>query len=173
MDTVVLITSITIPALIVFLTSYFLLKNFLKSESERNYFNSRLNNQKISLPLRLQAYERMTLLLERISLQNLILRIHRQGMSSRTLQSELVKNIRAEFDHNIAQQIYLNPKTWEAIKTAKEETIKAINIASTRVNEDGDSMDLVNVLFEIIQKLEHVPTDIALRILKEEARMVI
>jgi hypothetical protein len=115
----------------------------------------------------------MTLQLERISIQTLILRVHRQGMTNRALQAELVKTIRAEFDHNIAQQIYLNQKTWEAIKTAKEETIKAINIASTRVKEEGDSMDLVNVLFEIIQKLEHVPTDIALRILKEEARMVI
>jgi len=71
------------------------------------------------------------------------------------------------------QQIYISNKTWEAIKTAKEETTKAINIAATRINGNSDSMELVNMIFEIISRLEKTPTDIALQILKEEARYVI
>jgi site-specific recombinase XerC len=121
----------------------------------------------------LQAFERLTLLLERISLQSLVVRTQRSGMTSRNLQMELIKTIRSEFDHNLVQQIYISNKTWEAIKTAKEETTKAINIAATRINENAESMELVNMIFEIIARLEKTPTDIALQILKEEARSVI
>lgn len=167
------IIKIVVPALLVFLSSYFLLRNFLKAESNKRKLNYRLANQKVVTPLKIQAYERLTLLLERINLNNLVLRTQRSGLTCRALQVELVKTIRAEFDHNLVQQIYLSNKTWDAIKTAKEETIKAINIAATRVDENSESMELVNVIFEILSRLEKAPTEVALQILKEEARNII
>jgi leucyl aminopeptidase len=173
METLLDIIQIIVPAALVFFTAYFLLRNFLKAEEDKRKRAYRNGNQKIVTPLKLQAFERLTLLLERISLQSLVLRTQRAGMSSRNLQMELIKTIRSEFDHNLVQQIYISNKTWEAIKTAKEETTKAINIAATRVSENSDSMELVNMIFEIVSRLEKTPTDVALQILKEEARYVI
>lgn len=161
------------PAALVFFTAYYLLKSFLRAEADRRKRTYRIGNQKIVTPLKLRAFERLTLLLERISLQSLVVRTQKSGMTSRNLQMELIKTIRSEFEHNLVQQIYISNKTWEAIKTAKEETTKAINIAATRVNENAESMELVNMIFEIISRLEKTPTEVALQILKEEARSVI
>jgi hypothetical protein len=91
-------------------------------------------------------------------------------MSARLLQSELVKTIRNEYDHNLSQQVYITQQTWNSIKTAKEETIRAINIASTKVSDDAAGLDLVNVLFDLVTKVEKLPTDIALEQLKLEAK---
>jgi hypothetical protein len=129
-------------------------------------------NQKMITPLRLQAYERLIILLERTNLSSLITRTHKAGMSARMLQSELLKNIRTEFDHNIAQQLYVTNKSWDSIKTAKEETIKTINIAATQVSDSAPAMDLVNILFDIITKVDRLPTEIAIDILKMEARQL-
>jgi hypothetical protein len=94
-------------------------------------------------------------------------------MNAKSLQLEMIKTIRAEFDHNIAQQLYVSNKAWDAVKTSKEETIKAINIAASRVDDHAESMQLINVLFEIITRLEKMPTEVAVEIVKNEARAVI
>jgi hypothetical protein len=130
----------------------------------------RMQNQQTITPIRLQAYERMVLFLERISITQLVSRVHKSGMSARLLQSELVKTIRNEYDHNLSQQVYITQQTWNSIKTAKEETIRAINIASTKVSDDAAGLDLVNVLFDLVTKVEKLPTDIALEQLKLEAK---
>jgi hypothetical protein len=129
-------------------------------------------NQKMITPLRLQAYERLILLMERTNLSDLITRTHKSGMSARMLHSELLKTIRNEFDHNIAQQLYVTNKSWDSLKTAKEETIKTINIAASHVSDTAPAMELVNVLFDIITKVERLPTEIATDMLKMEARQL-
>jgi hypothetical protein len=91
-------------------------------------------------------------------------------MSARLLQNEMVKTIRAEFEHNLSQQIYITQQSWNSVKTAKEETIRAINIASTKVPDDASGLDLINVIFELVTKVEKLPTDIALEQLKLEAK---
>jgi hypothetical protein len=101
------------------------------------------------------------------------MRTHRQGMSARMLQSELIKAIRSEFDHNLAQQIYISSKAWEAVKNSKEETIKAINIASIKIPDDASGLDLCNIIFDLIQKVDKMPADVALEIIKAEARQIL
>lgn len=172
MEDILDILKYILPSVITFLASYLIIKRFLDNDYRKKSMDIKMQNQKTLQPVRLQAYERLVLLLERISLPALIQRTHKQGMSARMLQSELVKAIRAEFDHNLSQQVYITNKTWESVKTAKEETIKAINIASSRLNDDASGMDLVNVIFEIITKVERLPTDIAIDILKMEARQI-
>jgi hypothetical protein len=161
-----------LPSVITFLASYLIIKRFLDNDYRKKTVDIKMQNQKTIMPVRLQAYERLVLLLERISLPSLIQRTHKQGMSARMLQAELVKAIRAEFDHNLSQQVYITNKSWESVKTAKEETIKAINIAASRVGDDASGMDLINVIFELITKVDRLPTDIAIDILKMEARQI-
>jgi hypothetical protein len=161
-----------LPSTVVALTSYFIFKKFLDREYSKTLLEIRMNNQKMITPIKLQAYERLILLMERISLNSLIMRTHKHGMSAKLLQSELVKTIRNEYEHNLAQQIYVSSAVWDAIKNSKEETIKAINIAAIKMPDTASGIDLCNIIFELIQKVDRMPSDVALEIIKAEARQV-
>jgi hypothetical protein len=107
-------------------------------------------DQKIILPLRLQAYERIVLFLERIAPNNLIIRINRPEMSSLQLQAALAKSIREEFEYNLSQQLYISSRAWEMVRNAKEETIRLINSASMQVPENAPSSEMVRVLLDMV-----------------------
>jgi hypothetical protein len=170
MEDILDIFKYVLPSVVTFLAAYFIIKAFLDREYKNKLMDLRMQNQATIMPIRLQAYERMVLFLERISITLLVSRVHKSGMSARLLQSELVKTIRNEYDHNLSQQVYITHQTWNSIKTAKEETIRAINIAATKVNDDAQGLELVNVLFDLVTKVEKLPTDIALEQLKLEAK---
>lgn len=122
------------------------------------------------LPLQLQAYERMVLLIERISLQNLIGRVFQPGMSSTDMQIGLVHTVRAEFDHNVSQQIYLTPIAWEAVKTLKDQTITLINQVASQLPPEATGMDLNKQLLEIFMQAETSPAELTAQIVNAEAK---
>lgn len=129
-------------------------------------------SQRITLPLRLQAYERIVLFLERIQPSNLVLRIQKSEMSSKDLQLALVKTIREEFEYNLSQQVYMSPTAWEMIKNAREESIALINRASTQLGQEEGSADLVKAIFDISLENENLATIAALNYVKDEARLL-
>jgi hypothetical protein len=124
--------------------------------------------QKIILPLRLQACERIVLFLDRIAVNNLILRINRPEMSALQLQSALVGTIRDEFEYNLSQQLYISAKAWEMVKNAKEETIRMINTASMKSSENAPSSEMIRILLELVLAEEKSAVDIALDEVKKE-----
>jgi len=159
----------TLPSIIVLLTSYLVLKSMLNSELKKVQLNLRMANQKDVMPIRLQAYERLALLLERITPHNLIPRVSEPGMTARQLQAALVANIRAEYEHNIAQQIYVSPKSWDTVTLVKDEMIKTINLLATAAPENASGKDLSKRIFEYFLDDEvELPTQKALDILKRE-----
>lgn len=160
----------TVPALVVFISCFLILKKFMDNEYRKQMLELRKSNQNYTTPLRLQAYERMVLFLERVSLNNLVSRVSKPGISSRQLQSDLIFTIRTEFEHNLTQQIYVSSSAWETVKLAKEEIIKVINIAATQVNDDAKGVELSQKIFELLIKLETSPTNIAIATLKKEVR---
>ena len=133
---------------------------FWKQRKEANV-DKPLNkgNQKTTIPtavgtspfqLQLQAYERLILLAERISLPNLINRLNSQGLSSKEMQGLLTETIRQEFDHNITQQIYVSAEAWDAVKNLKEQNIYIINQVSSFLPPDATAVDLNKSLLEMI-----------------------
>ena len=96
-----------VPLVVVFAFIYFILNNYLEENFKLRSLDLKLQNQEAITPIRMQAYERVVVYLERISPSALIMRIHKTGMSSRLLHAEMIKSIRSEYDHNIAQQIYM------------------------------------------------------------------
>ncbi len=140
----------------------------MDSQNRMKALELKFTNRKDMTPIRLQAYERIVLLLERITPSNLILRVHRQGMSARMLQAELLKAIRQEYDHNLSQQIYMSNNSWELTRNAKEETMKLINLSAGRLNDQGTGMELYQIILEATSKLEKLPTQIAIDYIKEE-----
>jgi hypothetical protein len=159
-----------IPLLVVFVFIYFILNNFLEENFKLRSLDLKLTNQQSITPIRLQAYERMIVFLERITPSNMVMRIHKSGMSSRLLHTELVKTIRSEYEHNIAQQIYMSNASWELVKSAKEEIIKVINASAHKVGDNSDGLELCKVLLEVTMNVEKLPTQIALDFLKKEIR---
>ena len=124
--------------------------------------------QNMVTPIRLQAYERIVLFLERISLENIVMRSYQGGKTAKMLQSSLLKSIREEYEHNLSQQVYVSNKTWAMVKAAKEETIKNINYAAEQVGEDASAMDLSKLILELSAKVEKLPTDVAIEAVKRE-----
>ena len=129
-------------------------------------------SKRIILPLRLQAYERIVLYLERIQPVNLVLRIQRSEMNSQELQLALVRTIREEFDYNLSQQVYMSSIAWEMIKNAREESVSIINRASAQSDPRESSSLLVRAIFDISLENENMATAAALNYVKDEARLL-
>lgn len=95
-----------------------------------------------TLRLRLQAYERITLLTERIALQNLLSRQNNPGLSCRQMQMTLIDSIKQEYDYNMSQQIYVSPEVWRAVNNLKEQNIYIINQLAATLPPNASGMDL-------------------------------
>jgi len=160
----------TVPSLVVFATAYYLLKMFLEKEAEKVQMQMRLDVQKISLPIRMQAYERLVLLLERIEPAGLLVRSNLPGMNASLLQSALIQNIRSEFEHNLSQQLYISTKAWEMVRNAREETIKRINTAAMKLTPEATATDLASLILINDIDSEQSAVKGALDLLKAEAR---
>lgn len=161
-----------LPSGIVFATAYFILKTFLENENRKKMIDLKINNQNISLPIRLQAYERIILLLERISPGSVVMRVSQPGMTAFQLQTKLIQNIRDEFEHNLAQQVYVSPTAWELTKNAKEETIKLVNMAAAKLNDKATAVELGSVIFELSANTNKLPVTQAIEFIKQEVRQL-
>jgi hypothetical protein len=157
-----------LPSLIVFVATFLTLKQFMDSQNRMKALELKMDNQKDMTPIRLQAYERIVLFLERINPSNLVLRVHRPGMSARMLQAELTRTIRQEFDHNLSQQIYMGNNAWELTRNAKEEMIKLVNLTAGKLNDQATGVELSQLILEATSKMEKLPTQIAIDYIKEE-----
>ena len=122
---------------------------------------------KIVNPIRLQAYERMALFLERISPNSLVMRSYVPGMDLRTLQTTMTGNIRDEWEHNLSLQVYLSSQCWSHIREAKDEMVNLINASAVRMAPDADPVSLAGAIFESVATSK-VPTDEALEQLRKE-----
>lgn len=100
--------------------------------------------------LRLQAYERLTLLVDRIALPNLISRINQPGISAKDMQMLLTRNIKEEFDHNITQQIYVSADAWNSVKNLKEQNMLVVNQLSNALPPNATGLDLNKLLLEYL-----------------------
>jgi len=167
------ILKITIPALIVFFTAWILLRNMISNEQNKRNQELILQNSRTVIPIKLQAYERIVLFLERISLESLLVRVSTPGMSFAQLHSALLTTIRSEFEHNLSQQIYMSPQAWEVVRNARSNTIKIINSEAEKMPATATGMDFSKHLLEKVIELEKEPTRAAIEYIKGEvARMI-
>lgn len=170
MDEFLDILKYILPSTIVFLAVHFVLKKHLDTQLKSQVVKGRQEQQGTIMPIRLQAYERMVLLLERITPQNLVMRVNSSNATAGQLHQELLASIRAEYEHNLTQQVYISKGAWEAVKRAKEETIKLINISASKVHDNAKGVELSKMVLEMSMQLEKMPTQLAIDFIKEEAR---
>jgi len=153
-------------ALIGGITMYFL-KAFFEEENNKRKHDLKVASMKQTTPIRFQAYERLTLLLERISMVSLARRIPTNINSTELYKNVMIKQINDEFDHNLSQQIYVTPELWNMIYTAKNATIVAINHTYHSLEEGDGIMEFQSILISG-DSTDDNPTKLALLQLKNE-----
>ena len=155
-----------LPALIVGLVAYYFFNMFTKNEEGRRRYLIHKEGQKNAMPLRLQAYERLVLFLERINPSRLLIRIAPQSSDKLDYEEYVIAQIEQEYEHNLTQQIYISAESWDIITTAKNATIQMIRKANM-----SDKVDSANKLREVILTDlfdKQSPSSVAVAYLKNE-----
>jgi len=168
MDILLQIALILIPAGAVLLTTIFFLRKEAGKEVRSLQIELRKQRQEFFLPSRVEAYQRAVLLMERIHPNSLVMRLHNPGLPAKALQTEYLKAIREEYDHNVAQQLFVSLQGWQMVKNSKEETVKIINIAGNQMLPTSTGMDLTAKIFEVVAEVGTLPTEITVEYLKKE-----
>lgn len=163
------IVKITVPALIVFLTVYFLFREFMKKQYQIQVLDYRQKQQSISLPMRLQAYERLSLLVERIGIPNLLFRLRAEDSTAAALRVAMLLAIHQEYEHNVTQQVYVSEKLWEILRVARQETEGIINAIAEKVDPKAPAAELSGVLLNYLEMQEITSLDKAQLAIKTEA----
>ncbi|MBU3926260.1 MAG: hypothetical protein KKB74_00515 [Bacteroidetes bacterium] len=174
----------SIPSLVMLAAVYVMLRFFLKHDEHQLSFlkeeqdltrlkldmERKRDSQKVIIPLKLQAYERMVLFLERISPPNLIKRSMSPGQKVTELQGTLLHHIREEYEHNMSQQLYIGENSWEMVKTAKEEVARLINTSAAKFKTDDEAALLAKELLTTGFDTKNDPIEKTLAQLKKEVR---
>jgi hypothetical protein len=168
MDALIEFGKILIPASVVLYASYLFVRSFIQKEIELKKLEVRSRSMETVLPNRLHAYERMVLFLERMSPQNLLIRLNTGAMPAREFHQLLLAEIRNEYNHNVSQQVYISEEVWDQIKNAKEDLIVTINDSANEMAPEASSLDLAKKVFEktILKSID--PLAHALSELKKE-----
>jgi len=156
----------TIPSLVSGGVAYYFFKEFAKSDANLQNFLQIKEDKKFSKTLRLQAYERMTLFLERISPANLVVRIKAANENKQAYELSLIHTIETEFEHNLTQQIYISEECWNVISSSKNATIQLIIDATKDLNVSNSDQLREAIIKKLMKKI--APSDTALAFIKEE-----
>lgn len=168
MEILLQLALIIIPAGAVLLTTIYFLRRETSKEIQSMKIELKKSRQDFFLPSRVEAYQRAVLLMERIHPNSLVMRLHNPGLPAKALQAKFLDSIREEYDHNVAQQLFISPQAWQMVKNSKEETIKIINIAGNQMDVTSTGMDLSAKIFEIVAEIGQLPTEITVEYLKQE-----
>lgn len=163
---------ILLPAALVFGAAYLVMRNFMDNEHKRVLADLRKESQKITTPVRLQAYERLILLNERINPENLVMRVMRKGMTAQQLQKALAQEIRNEFDHNLSQQLYVSNAAWQLVVRSKDEYTQLVNVAASKMKKEATGLELGKVILAMYGGLEQHTSEDAIAALKAEIRRI-
>jgi len=166
------IIKITVPALIVFATVYYLLKTYLDKQYQLKILEYKQKQQGTTTPLRLQAYERLSLFCERIAIPSLLLRIQQKEQTAAGLRLAMLITIQQEFEYNITQQVYVSEQLWQIIKISRDDTVNIINGMAEKVDPQSPARELAGMLLQFVENQPASALDKALLAIKKEASIL-
>jgi len=166
------IIKITLPSLLMLVMVYYIVGGFFRNSEKRQKLKVISGNQKLITPIRLQAYERLVLLLERISPDSLVMRADYPAKTCKQLHSELLQTIRAEFEHNLSQQLYVSVETWKSVRSAKNYSIALINNAVKGMEDDTPAIEMSRRLLDMTTELGQPVIEKAINDLKREIQQI-
>jgi len=172
MELIADLLKLTIPAALVLYGMFLTVKLLLEREAARHQYDVKTRYTEAVIPVRLQAYERIVLFLERISPHNLLVRLNGSATTVLDFQQRLLQEIRDEYNHNLSQQVYMSEATWDQVQGAMNDVIVLINQASGDTHPDASAIELSKRVFERIVQREVQPTAPALKAVKEEIQQM-
>ena len=158
----------TLSGLMVLACAYFIFKQQFGEYYNLKKLEYKSALMKDILPLRLQAYERMTLFLERINPSNLLVRLHNGPQSAQEFHQRILAEIRAEYQHNVSQQIYISNDAWEIVKRVKEDAVTIVNMEMSQLGADATAIDLSRAVLARLDQLDEDVFGLALTVLKAD-----
>ncbi|MBN2806794.1 MAG: hypothetical protein JXR22_09050 [Prolixibacteraceae bacterium] len=158
------------PLIVIFLFVYYMLKSFFDQFEKQRKQEIRVKFSEETLPLRLQAYERLVLFLERIKPESLILRTAQTGMTTAGLQRAMSENIREEFEHNLSQQIYITAEAWAMVVAARQSMIQLISSMADDIQPEAPYMEYATELLGEFAQSDDDPIRTAILFIQQEAR---
>ncbi len=162
---------VLLPAGAVIYGMYLIVASFLAKEREKMLVELKTQNTQTILPVRLQAGERLCLLLERIAPNNLIRRANPAEGTAQELYSRLVAEVREEFTHNFSQQVYFSDETWEAVKAAVEDVITILNQSRQNIDGEASGIEFAKTVFSLSLERNNDPISFALKKVKGEIQL--
>lgn len=174
METILDILKYTLPAVVVLIACAIVVRRFLLSETQKRQLDLMRDTQDTTIRLRLQAYERLALFLERLHPRQLLTRVYEPDMTVLHFQQALSINIRTEFEHNLAQQIYVSKEVWDGVRGVKEQQLNMINSMAQQLSPEAPAKELHKRIVDYLLTAEgELPIDVALRMTNEEAKVVL
>ncbi len=168
MDVFLEILKYALPSIFLLILTYMMLSNYAENDERRRMYFLKKDTQKNALPIRLQAYERLALFLERINPDRLLVRVSSKNLTVSQYQTLLNQQIRSEFEHNFSQQIYVSDEAWSFIVSAKSSVVGMINSWAQELKPDEPGAKLRELILNKVMEMESFPTKRALRYLKNE-----
>jgi hypothetical protein len=158
----------TVAGIGVVYIAFYLFKPYLDKSQNLQALELKKGLSAQTLPLRLQAYERLVLFVERVNPANMLIRLNGNSLAAAELHAVIVNEIRNEYQHNVTQQIYVTERAWAVIKRVKEDTLAVVNSAVKALPEEANGLDLGRITLNHLSKLEDNPYDIAITLLRKD-----
>jgi hypothetical protein len=159
-----------LPAALVTYAMYLMVRTFVAKELQKTRLDQKQAALEKTLPLRLQAYERLALYLDRLSLENLLPRLLEPGMQAEAYVRKIKREIKDELVHNAAQQIYVSEATWQAIVQAKQAVDTLVDQASQTENKPSDATGFGQLIFKLAMEQDFDAPSRAMQALKKEVQ---
>lgn len=162
-----------IPLVVVFFFVYRMMKSFFDQFENQRKHDLRIRFSQETLPIRLQAYERIALLLERITPESMIMRVNEPGMTVLDLQKALLHSIREEFEHNLSQQIYVSGKAWAMVTAARQSMVQLISETAIELRPSDSANELATDLLSEYASVSDDPLTLAKSFIREEVKTIL
>lgn len=172
-DTIFLLCLIVLPALLVFFTAQYMMKQHITNSVQLVKTEILKTNLNTFTPLKLQAYERIALFLERTSIPALIQSYAQAGQSARGFAAAATHAIKEEYSYNVSQQIYVSTQMWTLVKAIKEQHLQLLQNITANLPADATAADLSQKLIEFLQSMEVQPQDRGLEFMKNEIALTL
>ena len=172
-DVLVHLLYFTIPALVGFGITYFLMQKMMTEQQKLRILELKKQQNSQITPIKLQAYERLTLYLDRISPENLVLRLSKRGQSANQLRQELTQTVQSEYNHNISQQIYVSDESWKMITAVKEQILNTVENCYAECDETESGPELGKKILSTLMTEKTTLTQRAIQLLKKEIEIAL
>lgn len=158
----------TVAGIGIIYVAFYIFKPYLDKTANLQVLEFKKAMTTQTLPLRLQAYERLVLFTDRINPSNLLIRLNGNSYAAAELRSIILNEVRTEYQHNVTQQIYVSTQAWAVIRRVKDDTINLVNNAVNGLPENATGLDLGKVILTHLSKLEDNPYDIAIDMIRKD-----